>query len=960
MATITNDDPPPQFSVADATLVEGSTGTANVQVVVTLAGDTREIGSVSYSTASGTAKAGSDFQATSGTLTFNAGETSQTILVPVLGDAVFEPDEAFTVTLSNPVNATLARPSAIVTIANDDPPPVLQVLDTTVREGDSGDVEVLFTVKLTGLSSEPVRVSFTTVDGTALASQDYASLSGSLEFTFTGATIGAHNAPAVPQLSIAWADGAAVISWNGGASSFQLETASVIGDGAAWTPVDAVVSTAGEFQFVRITPAAEARFYRLAVVTAPPAGSATRAVAAKVHGDLIFEPDETFSLKLSNSVNATLARAEAVATIVNDDPQPAVRVENVTVTEGNSGVTNVDFTLTLTGATDLPVTLNFATDDDTTLAGSDYGAASGNVTLQPGETSKKLAIMVNGDTTVEPDERFRLKLSNAVNATLAVTEVFGTIQNDDAANQFPLVSLTAPLDGATFTAPALVQLAATANDPDGQVGRVEFYGDTTKIGEDSASPFEFSWPGVATGTYVLTAKALDSEGASTTSAPVTITVRSPEVNEPPQVFLVSPQDEDTFPAATSVILLAQASDPDGQVTQVDFYAETQLLGSERQAPFTFAWKNPAQGVYQIKAVARDDRGAVGESAVARVTIRANDGRKRVAIVQNLASPEVSKLQAWLADLDWSSQVFDKDGLTFAALQGYDLVLWADAGATGLTDNVVSVLSQAANATIPLYLLGGELARSTASLSPAMQDTWTRLVRLKPSASDADAELVQPGDESNPISNGPFGFVGQFRQPAGFDLTAATGTGETIVARAAQTPILLASDENLQRTVTQNAVVLGGSGPNALLQKEKLFKNAVWWLLRLAPPPPFLNLSVTAETQPASLTVGGTFILTITVQHGGELGANGLALTVALPAGIDFLEATGGSGASVLDEGVVICPIESLTRSESAMLTLKLRATSPGALPLSVAVSANQPEALVNDNRQVLTLIVTPP
>ena len=832
--------------IEDTNVVEGNTGTVNAEIVVTLVGETREIASVSYSSASGTAKAGSDFQTVRGSLTFNPGESSKTILVPVLGGLVFEPDETFTVTLSNPVNATLTRSTATVTISNDDPPPVLQVLDTTVREGDSGDVEVVFTVNLTGLSAEPVRVSYTTVDGTALAAQDYTSLSGVLEFTASGATIGVQNVPALPRMNIAWEEGAVVISWNSGAGSFQLESTGVLGAGAVWMPVDATVSSAGEAQSVRVTPAVEARFYRLAAIVATPGGSVTRTVATKVHGDLIFEPDETFSLKLSNPVNATLGRAEAVATILNDD----------------------------------------------------------------------------------------------------------------ILNQLPLVSLTAP--GAALIAPASVPLAATANDPDGQIARVEFYSGATKIGEDSLSPFEFSWPAVAAGTYVLTAKAFDNEGASTISAPVAITVRSPQVNEPPQVRLISPQDEDTFPADTSVILLAQATDPDGQVTQVDFYADTQLLGTERQAPFTFAWKNPAQGVYQVKAVARDDRGAVGESAVARVTIRANDGRQRVAIVQNLASPEVSKLQAWLADLDLSSRIFDKDGLTFAAVQGYDLVVWADSGTTGLTDNVVSALSQVANSATPLYFLGGELARSTADLSPATQDLWTRLVRLKAPATDSPGDLVQPVEESNPILNGPFGLVGQFRQPAGFDLTTALRAGEKILAQTAQTPVVLASDENLERTVTQNAVVLGGSGPNALIQKEKLFKNAVWWLLRFPPPPPFLNLSVTAEAQPASLAVGGIVTLTVTVQHGGELGANGLALTVALPAGIDFLEATGGSGASIIDEGVVICPIESLSRSESVTLTLTLRVISVGVLPLSVAVSANQPEAQVNDNRQVLTLTVTPP
>jgi hypothetical protein len=75
---------------------------------------------VAYTTANGTATAGSDYTATSGTLTFAPGETVQTVDVPIVGDTTLEPDETFTLTLSNPVNATLGTATATGTITNDD------------------------------------------------------------------------------------------------------------------------------------------------------------------------------------------------------------------------------------------------------------------------------------------------------------------------------------------------------------------------------------------------------------------------------------------------------------------------------------------------------------------------------------------------------------------------------------------------------------------------------------------------------------------------------------------------------------------------------------------------------------------------------------------------------------------------------------------------------------------------
>ena len=91
-------------------------------------------------------------------------------------------------------------------------------------------------------------------------------------------------------------------------------------------------------------------------------------------------------------------------------------------------------------------------------------------------------------------------------------------------NQAPTVSLTSPTNGATFTAPASITINATAGDPDGSVTRVDFYRGSTLIASDTTSPYSATWSNPASGTYTLTAVAVDSAGASATSAPVSITV----------------------------------------------------------------------------------------------------------------------------------------------------------------------------------------------------------------------------------------------------------------------------------------------------------------------------------------------------------------------------------------------------------------------------------------------------
>jgi len=110
-------------SVADASVMEGDAGSAMISFAVSLSGPNEQVVTVRYATGDGTATAGQDFTATSGTLTFQPGETTKPIAVAIISDTTYEPDEIFTVTLSDPTGGvTLGRAQAMGVIRNDDAP----------------------------------------------------------------------------------------------------------------------------------------------------------------------------------------------------------------------------------------------------------------------------------------------------------------------------------------------------------------------------------------------------------------------------------------------------------------------------------------------------------------------------------------------------------------------------------------------------------------------------------------------------------------------------------------------------------------------------------------------------------------------------------------------------------------------------------------------------------------------
>jgi hypothetical protein len=316
-----------QFSSATYSANEGD-GHAVITVTRTGAHDTSS--TVDYATSDGTAMAGSDYTATSNTLTFAAGEVSKTFDVPVNDDNVFEGNETLNLALSAPNGAGVAlggQTTAVLTINDNDSQPGLSIDDVAADEGDGGTTCFKFTVLLSNPSTQTVTVDYSTADGTATdASGDYQSASSSVSFT---------------------------------------------------------------------------------------PGETSKQLTINVNGDTLFEPNETFFVNLSNASGATITDSQGQGTIQNDDAAPSFSINDVFVSEPQSGTSNATFTVTLSSPSQAPVSVQYATADGTALAPADYDSTSGTLTFASGETTQTISVPIHADALTEGKETFTVNLSNA-------------------------------------------------------------------------------------------------------------------------------------------------------------------------------------------------------------------------------------------------------------------------------------------------------------------------------------------------------------------------------------------------------------------------------------------------------------------------------------------------------------------------------------------------------------------
>lgn len=479
---------PGNVSLAQATYNVSETGGSLLMSVTRGAGSSGAVG-VSYSTANGTAIAGQDYTTTNGTLSWADGETgAKTFSISLINDTIFENNEAFTVSLSNPTNGLSlgAVTTSTVTVTSDDAQPLpgsvsfMQPAYTVSETGGS----LVVSVARSGGAAGTVSVSYATANGTAIAGQDYTTSNGTLSW--------ADGETGAKTISIPLANDALVesnetftISLSNPTDGLALGSASTatvtvtsedqptlppgvlqfaqatysVGE-AGGNLIVSVTRTGGttgvasiEYATANGTAAAGQDYTAVSGTLSWADGdSSTKTISVPILNDILGEVLETISLALSSPTGASLGlQGTALLQILDDDDPPPNSNTNIEF-DSNLYDTREDYGwrsiyVQRNGDYSQPGSVAYTTVNGSATAGSDYVAQSGVVNFGAGERVKKLDIRILNDSIVEPTETLTVELSSPTGGVLGQRAITTIRLADDEVNAAGVIQF----DRATYS-----------------------------------------------------------------------------------------------------------------------------------------------------------------------------------------------------------------------------------------------------------------------------------------------------------------------------------------------------------------------------------------------------------------------------------------------------------------------------------------------------------------------------
>lgn len=482
--TIVDDDAPTTIGFTQSALVL-SEGDGAAVLTVVRNGDVSQTSTVNYVTSDSTARAGSDYALTGGTLTFLPGETNKTISVPIIDDSVAEVTESFTLFLSNATNATVPTNNVAITIVDNDGGGTFVGFDQSSYTFGEGAGTVNLNVRRTGNTGSAFTVDYSLCCGSATPDVDYVNAAGTLSFA-PGEVVKSiplkilqdtlPESTETTSLSLSNAVGASITIGNATISivdddqtsqqySFSPASVTVSEDAgnAVLTVVRSDTSSAENLRYATsnsFSAGAGLDYVPADGLLSFAAGESRKSISIVLIDDKIAEGTENFFVSLISASGVQVALATVT---IQDDDVVSLNVSDVSVIEGNDGTRTATFTITPTGSSQSGVGVFYSTVDETAKAGSDYVATSGSLSWGIGDTAPRtVAVTINGDKEPEDDETFLLKLTGVA---FGKTAGRATIVNDDAALSVSSSSVVPEGNSGTKDAAFTVTLSPAQSNP---------------------------------------------------------------------------------------------------------------------------------------------------------------------------------------------------------------------------------------------------------------------------------------------------------------------------------------------------------------------------------------------------------------------------------------------------------------------------------------------------------------
>jgi hypothetical protein len=433
---------------------------------ITRSGGTNSTVTVTFSTANGTALAGSDYVSTNGTLTFNPGETFKSVAVSLIDNENHENSETFQFRLTSPVGGALGTGTTTVTITDDDQSTV--AFTSANRTTFETNVVLEVPIVRTGNADSAVSVRYATVAATATATSDFTSASGTLSFASgeTNKTVSltvkddsANEPDEVFYLRLSTPVNTALGTYTNLKVTIRQSDKSVLRFSSS-TATIAENGTSVRIGVRRDTPTNNLATVRYSTANGT-ALAGTHYTATS--GTMVFLPGEiskgfyvpvtdndqlagnkSFTVRLTSPFDGTLGLATATVTITDDEVSYVGFTLAKRWLDENSGT--VPLAVVRTGSTNRQVSVRYATANGTALAGSDYNATSGTLTFAAGETNKAISLTLRTDAVTEAAESMYVRLSSPTGTSLGTYTNLEVVIRNSAAASMPALASELPAD----------------------------------------------------------------------------------------------------------------------------------------------------------------------------------------------------------------------------------------------------------------------------------------------------------------------------------------------------------------------------------------------------------------------------------------------------------------------------------------------------------------------------------